>query len=96
VQRILDDAALEIEKIQQLFVNGRCPREHQAEASERLTRLKDEWEQNLKSAWRGTPAELIMHQAAVELSALRRNSRPTPKWSSVLYQVHGTLTMHRA
>jgi hypothetical protein len=51
-QRILDDAALETEKIQKLFVNGRCPREHQVEALERLTRLKDEWQENQgRLAW---------------------------------------------
>ena len=93
-QDVLDTEALEIEKLQALFVDGRCPAKNQAEASERLTRLKDHWQESLKGRWRDAPCELTMRQASSELSELRRNSKPTATWCRVLYQVHGTLKIH--
>ena len=95
-QAAIDKAARDVQSIQELFIDGKWVSGQ--DASERLSRLKDEWDANLrpKGPWVGTPAELTMKQAAAEVSQLRRNSRPTTRWVEVLDQVHGTLKLHPA
>ncbi len=98
-QAIIDAERGKIETIQKLFVDGRCPPENAAEARELLTRLKNEWDANLRprgGAWVGTPLDLIMRQANAELSSLPRNKRPTERWWGVLSYVRTTLNLHTA